>query len=58
MSILSKLLAPKPEVITKGYMKIGPDYDQGTWRGWRVHAVPADDRTPVTIVKGHDQGDT
>lgn len=41
------------ELIIKGYMKIGPDNDQGTWRGWRIHADPADDRMPVRIVKGH-----
>lgn len=41
------------EVVVKGWMKLGPDYDQGTWRGWRVHADPSDDRFAVTIVKGH-----
>lgn len=43
------------ELITKGYMKIGPDYNQD-WRGWPVYRVlpdPADDYEPVRIVKGH-----
>ncbi len=40
-------------IITRGYMKLGADNDQGTWRGWRIHAEPAEDREPVTIVRGH-----
>ena len=33
----------------EGWMKMGPDYEQ-TWRGWQVHADPAEDRIPVTIL--------
>ena len=46
-------------VLTRGYMKKGPDYEAGngddgsTFLGWRVHANPRSDRFPVTIVKGH-----
>ena len=33
----------------EGWMKMGPDFTQ-TWRGWHVHADPAGDRMPVTIL--------
>lgn len=40
-------------IIVKGYMKVGFTDEEGTWRGWRVHADPRDDRVAVRIVKGH-----
>ena len=46
----------KADLITKGYMKIGMNYDKGPsgeLRGWWVYPDPAPDREPVRIVRGH-----
>lgn len=42
-------------VITKGYMTMGPNYDDlnGELRGWWVYPDPAPDREPVRIIRGH-----
>ena len=34
----------------EGWMKRGPQWDQGSWRGWKIHADEGDDMLPVTIL--------
>ena len=46
----------KAQLITKGYMKLGMNYEKGPdgeLRGWWVYPDPREDRMPVRIVKGH-----
>lgn len=55
---IESFLAPD-EVIAKGWLLKGPDWDQGEpvvlsgWQGWRVHANQGPHMEAVRIVRGH-----
>lgn len=42
-------------LITKGYMLEGPDHEQGTWRGWRIHANLGENMIAVGIYQGEEK---
>jgi len=49
-----KFRIKQTDIITKGYMVIGPHVDKellGGLRGWAVYPDPAEDRFPVMIVR-------
>ncbi len=50
---------PREEaLITKGWMLKGPDNDQGTWQGWRIHANEGEGMVPVKIVAAEPPAET
>jgi len=39
------------EIVTFGFMLVGPDHNQGDWLGWRIHANQGENMIRVAIVK-------